>query len=232
MGQRLTESNFVRYRALFAEAEAAAAALHAMPKSPAVLAALAETQRVLQEAAKKVEQATRPPSRVALDSILNAKSKSQARSGASSGEPSDVAVSEGSVNEGGSANEEGSANRSRGENEPGLVMIDELEGLSHVAWQGGSHVGAAPKPRVNGHRVKAAESTAERYDPVRLDLRVRDGVKPNQSGGLLDRRVRDPPSVQNEADLSSGLSMPLDTSVDLTGEQERANERDADTTAC
>jgi hypothetical protein len=228
VGQRLTESNFVRYRALFAEAEAAAAALHAMPKSPAVLAALAETQRVLQEAAKKVEQATRPPSRVALDSILNAKSKSQARSG----EPSDVAVSEGLANQERVANEEGSGDRPGGEDQPGLVMIDELEGLSHVAWQGGGHVGAAPKPRVNGHRVKAAESTAERYDPVRLDLRVRDGVKPTQSGGLLDRRVRDPPPVQNETDLSSGLSMPLDTSVDLTGEQERANERDADTTAC
>jgi hypothetical protein len=230
VGQHLTVSNFVRYRALFAEAEAAAAALHAMPKSPAVLAALAETQRVLQEAAKKVEQATRPPSRVALDSILNAKSKSQATNGSHPGEPSDVAVSEG--REGGSANEEGSANRSGGEDEPGLVMIDELEGLSHVAWQGGGHVGAPPKPRVNGHRVKAAEATAERYDPVRLDLRVRDGVKPTQSGGLLDRRVRDPPSVQNESDLSSGLSMPLDTSVELNGEQERANERDADTTAC
>ncbi|GAQ88170.1 hypothetical protein KFL_004060040 [Klebsormidium nitens] len=162
-------------RALFREAEAAAAALHAMPKSPAVLAALAETQRVLQEAAKKVEQATvsRVQTRIAFDAL---------------GKPTVVAREEEPV-----VSEPSVGSTGLGA-DPDVVEKSETEGVSHVALNEGAHVAAGTdgqlaKPQVNGHKVPIAEAMSEKYEPVRLDLRVRDAARPNVTRAEPERNL-------------------------------------------
>lgn len=144
-----------------------------MPKSPAVLAALAETQRVLQEAARKVEQATvsRVPTRIAFDS-LGKPTVIPRDEKPGVDEPGEPGVDEPRIDVSGL----GAG--------PEVVTGSEMEVSSHVAPSGGDPVvtetvGQVLKPQVNGHKVPIAEAMSEKYEPVRLDLLVRDATRPN-----------------------------------------------------